>query len=237
MSQVAKNLENRYNAPVAAGTVWNPVHHVSGFTFPMMPVVVSAPETEIRLFRWGLIPSWTPSPEEAGKIRSMTLNARSESVFEKPSFRKPILTRRCLVPADGFYEWQEVNGKRIPWYIRLRNQKIFSFAGLWETWEESPGQTVYTYSILTTGANARMAEIHNTKKRMPLILPPGEERRWMDQSISPDAIRKLMAPYPAEEMETWTIGKLITTRGAYTNTPDVKRPYSWEPQAPPPTLF
>ena len=228
MSQVAKNLENRYNAPVAAATVWNPVHHASGFTFPLMPVVLAAPNPEIRLFRWGLIPSWTSSPEEAGKIRAMTLNARSESAFEKPSYRKSILSRRCLVPADGFYEWQEVNGKRIPWYIRLRNQEIFSFAGLWDSWEESPGQTVFTYSILTTDANPRMAEIHNTKKRMPLILPPGEEGRWMDPSLSADEIRNIMSPYPAEEMETWTIGKLITTRGANTNSPEVKKPYLWE---------
>ncbi len=237
MSQVAKNLENRYNAPVTGGIRFEPVHHVSGFTFPLMPVVLSAPAPEIRLFRWGLIPSWTSGTEQAGKIRSMTLNARSESAFEKPSFRKPILSRRCLVPADGFFEWQEKDNRKIPWFIRVKNQELFSFAGLWDAWEDSPGQTVYTYSILTTEANPMMAEIHNTKKRMPLILSPEDESRWIDRNTAAEEIRKLMMPFPMEEMESWTIGRLITTRGANTNTPEVKRHCPAEPSLPPSTLF
>ena len=237
MSQVAQNLENRYNAPYRGAGDYQPVHHVSGFSFPLMPVVTMAPEPEIRLFLWGLIPSWTQTSEQAGQMRSMTLNARSESVFEKPSFRKSILSRRCLVPADGFFEWQAVGNKRIPWFIRSKEQEIFSFGGIWDLWEGESGKPLFTYSVLTTDANPMMAEIHNTKRRMPLILTSDTENKWLDQKAGPDEIRSLMTPYPEEKLESWTIGKLITTRGADTNTPEVKKPYFWDEPAAPSALF
>jgi putative SOS response-associated peptidase YedK len=227
MSQVAQNLENRYNAPFTKGFTFEPVHHASGFSFPMMPVVTADPEPEIRLVQWGLVPSWTQNAEQAGEMRAMTLNARSETVFEKPSFRKSIQSRRCLVPADGFFEWQAVGNKRIPWYIRSKDQEIFSFGGIWDKWKNEEGETLVTFSILTTDANPMMAEIHNTKRRMPLILPASSEAKWLDQSVSGDDILKLMVPFPEENLESWTISKLITTRGANTNTPEVKTPFSW----------
>jgi putative SOS response-associated peptidase YedK len=227
MSQVAKNLENRYNAPFTKGSNFQPVHHVSGFTFPLMPVVTNAPEPEIRMFQWGLVPSWTQNEEQAGQMRAMTLNARSETVFEKLSFRKSIQSRRCLVPADGFFEWQAVGNKRIPWFIRANEQEIFSFGGIWDHWNNGKGESIYTFSILTTDANPMMAEIHNTKRRMPLILPASSEAKWLDPSVSGDDLLKLMVSYPEEKLESWTISKLITTRGANTNIPEVKTPFIW----------
>jgi putative SOS response-associated peptidase YedK len=227
MSQVAQNLENRYNAPFTKGFTFQPVHHVSGFTFPLMPVVTAVPEHEIELCHWGLVPSWTQNEEQAGQMRAMTLNARSETVFEKPSFRKSIQSRRCLIPADGFFEWQTVGNKRIPWYIRSNEQEIFSFGGIWDHWKNEVGKSLNTFSILTTDANPMMAEIHNTKRRMPLIIPVSSEAIWLDPSISGNDILKLMVPYPEEKLESWTISKLITTRGAKTNTPEVKAPFSW----------
>ena len=237
MSQVAQNLENRYNAPFTKGSNFQPVHHVSGFSFPLMPVVTNAPEPEIRLYHWGLVPSWTQNEEQAGQMRAMTLNARSETVFEKPSFRKSILSRRCLVPADGFFEWQAVGNKRIPWYIRTKEQEIFSFGGIWDHWNNGKGESIYTFSILTTDANPMMAEIHNTKRRMPLILPASSETKWLDPSVSGDDILKLMIPYPEEKLESWTISRLITTRGANTNTPEVKKPFLWDKPATSSGLF
>jgi putative SOS response-associated peptidase YedK len=237
MSQVAQNLENRYNAPFPDASVYMPTHHVSGFTFPPMPVVTAAPDHEIRLFRWGLVPSWTSDPEQADKIRSMTLNARSDTIFEKPSFRKPIQSRRCLVPADGFFEWQLVGNQRIPWFIRCRDTEIFSFGGIWDKWESGNGEPWFTFSILTTDANPLMAEIHNTKKRMPLILSAEDEAKWLDISATPAEIKAIMTPFPDSALESWTISRLITTRGANTNTPEVKKPFSRDLPEPPGAIF
>jgi putative SOS response-associated peptidase YedK len=237
MSQVAQNLENRYNAPFTKGSDFQSVHHVSGFSFPLMPVVTNVSEPEIRLYHWGLIPSWTQNAEQAGQMRAMTLNARSETVFEKPSFRKSVQSRRCLVPADGFFEWQAVGSKRIPWFIRVKEQETFSFGGIWDQWKNEEGEVLFTFSVLTTDANPMMAEIHNTKRRMPLILPPQAESRWLDHSVSPENIMQLMVPFPEERLESWTISKLITTRGANTNTPEVKTPFSWGEAATPSGLF
>jgi putative SOS response-associated peptidase YedK len=224
MSQVAQNLENRYNAPFAGGASYTPRHHVNGFNFPMMPVVTTAPETEIRLFRWGLVPSWVRDEEQSASMRSLTLNARSESVFEKPSFRKPILSGRCLVPSDGFYEWQTVGTKKVPWFITLPGDKIFSFGGIWDVWKLPGKDPLFTYSILTTDANPLMAEIHNSKKRMPLILPAESEVKWLDHRLTRDQIADMMLPYPETGMKAWTISNLITAGGANTNTPDIKKP-------------
>lgn len=227
MSQVARNLENRYHATVPAGIVFEPQHHVNGFMFPLMPVLASFPKPQLHFFRWGLIPSWTHGRDQAEKMRAMTLNARSESAFEKPSFRKAMVSQRCLIPADGFYEWQESGTRKIPWFIRLKNTDIFSFGGIWEKWLDENSEPVFTFSILTTEANSMMAEIHNTKKRMPLILLPEDEALWLDHSVSREELQKKMVPYPESGMEGWTISRLITARGTDTNTPEVKRPFAW----------
>ena len=229
MSQVAQNLENRYNAPFAGAASYTPRHHVNGFSFPMMPVVLENHGRELRLLQWGLVPAWTRDREQAGEIRTMTLNARSESAFEKPSFRKAIASQRCLVPSDGFFEWQSVTNRKIPWFITLKEEKLFSFGGIWETWEYPGEEPLHTFSILTTDANPLMAGIHNSKKRMPLILPPGNEERWLDQTLSREAVTALMTPFPEEAMKAWTISTLITARGADTNTPEVKKPYPYAP--------
>ena len=227
MSQVAQNLENRYNAPFASGAGFEPVHHANGFNFPTMPVVTAHPDPALQLFTWGLIPRWTSDRTQADKIRTMTLNARSESIFEKPSFRGSVRFHRCLVPADGFFEWQTVGEKKIPWFIRLKEQEIFSFGGLWEKWNSPEGGTVVTFSIVTTDANPMMAEIHNSKKRMPLIIHPDDEKNWLNGSLTSDQVKELMVPYPESEMTAWTISKMITARGVNTNTPEVKKPFSW----------
>jgi putative SOS response-associated peptidase YedK len=227
MSQVAQNLENRYNAPFAQGAGFEPQHHANGFNFPAMPVVIANPVTAIELFTWGLIPAWTSDFTQADKMRAMTLNARSETAFEKPSFRKSIATHRCLVPADGFFEWQTIGEKKIPWFIKTKDREIFSFGGIWEKWNSPDGDSLFTFSILTTDANVLMADIHNSKKRMPLILRPDDEKSWLDSSLSGEAVQQLMVPFPESEMTAWTISRMITARGVNTNSPEVKKPFSW----------
>jgi putative SOS response-associated peptidase YedK len=206
------------------GTKIDPVHFVNGFTFPEMPVIPSGTVRSIRRFRWGLVPAWTRDEEQADLIRSNTLNARSESVFEKPSFRKPILSGRCLVPADGFFEWQHEGTRKIPWFIRIKGAGIFSFGGIWDQWTNPDGTIRYTFSILTTEANPMMAGIHNSKKRMPLILPEESEEKWLDLTLPAWKIREFLVPLPENQMEAWTISNLISDKNADRNREEIKEP-------------
>ncbi len=111
-----------------------------------------------------------------------TFNARSETVSSKPAFRECFSSRRCLVPVRGFFEWQHVGGRKIPWYITLRDEEIFSLAGIWDSWTMQGGMTLETFSVVTTRANELMEEIHNTKKRMPVILPSSAEKIWLREA-------------------------------------------------------
>jgi putative SOS response-associated peptidase YedK len=171
-----KKLEREF--PDLTGTLhdpaeWdnNPFH--SAFTFRKGPVIIRGEGNELHYFNWGLIPMWTKSLEDAKKIRTQTLNARSETVFEKPSFRASISKKRCLIPASGFYDWRDYNSKKYPYYIYLKDRELFSFAGIYESWtDRETGELINTYSMLTVDANPMMAKIHNTKERMPVILAP-----------------------------------------------------------------
>jgi putative SOS response-associated peptidase YedK len=154
---------------------------VNGFEFPVRPVIR---KHDILDMKWGLVPHWSKDPGMA----KYNLNARSETVFDKPSFREAIVKRRCLVPANGYVEWQHIGKEKKPWIISLKNSDDFCFAGIWESWINPMDRSVLeSYTILTTAANPLMARIHNTKQRMPVILPTEEmEQEWLfvNQSVS-----------------------------------------------------
>lgn len=169
--------------------------HANGFSHPKMPVITSISAGKFEFFNWGLVPSWIKDNKSAIQIRKSTLNAKSETIFEKPSFSKAIKTQRCLIPSTGFFEWQDVNGKKVPYFISLKDSDDFCFAGIWDSWnDQNTGETLNTFSILTTIANPLMAEIHNTKKRMPVILTPETEKAWLNPSLSNIQINELTAP-------------------------------------------
>lgn len=148
------------------------------FTFPRTPVIAHARPDVIQGFTWGLIPPWARDLS----IRKSTLNARIETLDQKPSF-KLVLAQRCLVLADGFYEWKwlDLKGKvKQKYLLTLPESEGFAFAGLWNAWrDKSTGEMLHTYTIITTGANKLMREIHNTKQRMPVILSPHAEKSWL----------------------------------------------------------
>lgn len=146
-------------------------------------------------FRWGLIPSWAKDAREAAR----RINARSETVADKPSFRSAFRSRRCLIPADGFYEWKSIPGqkKKQPCWIGVRDQPLVAFAGLWEQWQPPEGDPLTTCTILTTAANSAVASLHD---RMPVILPPETFDRWLHPHTPRDELLSLLLPYPAEEM-------------------------------------
>lgn len=174
---------------------------------PTQPVVVipNDGQNQMHLFRWGLIPSWAKDIS----IGSRLINARGETIHEKPSFRTAYRRRRCLIVADGFYEWKkEADGKtKTPWYIYLKNRQPFAFAGLWEVWHGPDGSVLPTATIITTTPNDFMASLHN---RMPVILPPDTWADW----LTPAEIRapenlELLQPLPSDAMDAHPVSRAV----------------------------
>lgn len=183
---------------------FRPRYHVSAFAHEEYPIITTDPE--IQLFRWGLIPFWTDSLEDAVTIRNRTANARAETVFTKPSFREPIRRRRCLVPASGFFDWRHERQGKVPYYITVPNTPVLAFAGIYDRWHNREmDEWVCTYSIITTQANPLMRYIHNTNFRMPVILHPEDEQRWLDPDLTQQQIADLLRPYPSEAMASSAI--------------------------------
>lgn len=152
-------------------------------------------------FRWGLVPSWAKDLS----IGSRMINARSETAHEKPSFRSAFKRRRCLIPADGFYEWKKEEGGKQPFHIRMEDGEPFAFAGLWETWDGGEGE-VRTCAILTTEANEMMKPIHH---RMPVILPPDLYEAWLGDEAEKEELIAMMEPYPSDDMEAYPVSRFV----------------------------
>jgi putative SOS response-associated peptidase YedK len=161
-------------------------------------------ERELTVMRWGLVPFWSKD----GKASFSTINAKSETVATSPAFREAWKTRRWLVPADFLYEWQKIDEKtKQPYAIGLKNDEMFAFAGLWETWKDkTTGQKLRTYTILTTDSNELMEPIHN---RMPVILHRQDYERWLAPADPSQLPVDLLRPYPAEEMKAWKVGRAV----------------------------
>ncbi len=158
-------------------------------------------------FVWGLIPSWAKDPA----IGSRLINARSETLSEKPAFRGGFKYKRCLILADGFFEWKSQPGTKtkVPHFIRLKDHKPFAFAGLWDEWHAPDGSTVRSCTIITTSPNKLMAGIHN---RMPVILKSADYAEWLDAAPrTADSLNHLLAPYPAELMEAFPVSTLVNS--------------------------
>ena len=206
---------------------WEPVFHSSGFLFSEMPVLTTEKPGTVQLYHWGLIPHWVKSLGDADKIRTQTLNARGESIFEKPAFRS-YTNNRCIVLADGFYEWMEYKKKKYPHYVHFDGFDVFGFAGLYAHWtDKETGEILHTFTIITTDANGLMAKIHNTKQRMPVILPKEQWQAWLNPSLPKEQMEEMLAPCPDNHMKAYPISKLITTRGADTNVPQIKEPFHY----------
>jgi putative SOS response-associated peptidase YedK len=149
--------------------------------------------------RWGLVPSWAKDP----KIGARMINARSETVAEKPSFRSAVTARRCLIPADGFYEWVKTGDAKQPHYIHFADGRAFAFAGLWERWHKGGDEPLDTCTIITTTPNDLVAGLHD---RMPVILQPEFFTEWLEtEPLALDRLQDLLAPHPAGDMEAYAV--------------------------------
>ncbi len=176
---------------------------------PTQPIAVIPNDRQNKLdfFVWGLIPSWAKDPSMGSRL----INARAETLAEKPSFRTAYKRRRCLVLADGFYEWTTVPGQKakVPHYIQLESKEPFAFAGLWETWNAPDGSIVKSATIITTEPNKMMAKLHN---RMPVILPPNVYEAWLNtEEKKAEELNPLLKPYPAEEMMHYPVSRSVNS--------------------------
>ena len=173
----------------------------------MMPVIVRRERNEAVMMEWGLVPHWV----KEGKAARHLINARAETLAERPSFRGLLKSRRCLVPASGFYEWTKDGGKKTPFYIRLRDEPVFAFAGLYDVWHTPLGEGYATYTIITTGPNDLVSPIHN---RMPAILRREDEDQWVSgESLSAADLTGILAPHPAGGMEAYPVLPLVNNPG------------------------
>jgi putative SOS response-associated peptidase YedK len=194
----AQTLENRFNL-LPIGDLPINSDRFNGFTNPLTPIITNTQKNNIQLYSWGLIPSWAKDES----FRKNTLNARIESLEEKPSYRNYI-KNRCLIVVDGFYEWKWLDpaGKdKLQYLITLPNEELFAFAGIYSSWTNKlTGEVINTYSMVTTEANELMAEVHNTKKRMPVILTKENEQDWLNPNVDYKLFSKCEIDLKAEPM-------------------------------------
>lgn len=166
--------------------------------------------------RWGLVPHWAKDLS----IGSRMINARCETVHEKPAFRHAIRARRCIIPASGFFEWATTPAGKIPHYITMRDGSPLAFAGIWDTWKAPDGAAMESCSIITTTANSILANLHD---RMPVILHPTEFDLWLDRSMNNhEKLKRLYQPYPAELLQEWEVSKVVNN--ASNETPETIKP-------------
>jgi putative SOS response-associated peptidase YedK len=181
-------------------------HTWNGAPTNRLPVIVETEdgEHEARSMQWGLVPRWAKRDD---KKSIAPINARAETLSEKPMFRNLIKKRRCLVPANGFYEWKNLGDRKQPYYIHLPDEPLFAFAGLYDEFEDEDGEILGSYTIITTPPNELMEELHN---RMPAILHRDDEEEWLDPEVTDTAqVSRLLGPYPAEEMEAAPISRKV----------------------------
>lgn len=224
LEQKAEKLQARYRhmlppTPLHA-VISDPLplyFFVSGFSHPALPVISSE---GIRLFHWGLIPFWVKDAAQAATMRSKTLNAVGETVFEKASYKYSIRKHRCLLPVSGFFEWREFQGRKYPYFIHSRESGLFSLGCIHATWtDKGSGEIHRTFSILTTPANPLMAAIHNKKQRMPLVIPAWKEAAWLDTGLGATALRKLIQPADDKALTAHTVSRELNYVRAERNTP------------------
>jgi len=189
---------------------YSPRYNIAPMQQSPIVAVMGAKET-LSFMRWGLVPSWAKDEKMAARM----INARSETVAEKPSFRKPFKTQRCLVPATGYYEWKELPESRpmkkvkVPMYFTINDSEPFSFAGLWDRWKRFDGKEVISFTIITTEPNELSAPIHN---RMPVILKPEDEDSWLDPANQEnEKLVSMLRPYEGDDLNVFPVSKYVNS--------------------------
>jgi putative SOS response-associated peptidase YedK len=168
----------------------------------VLAVIHDAGQARAGWMRWGLVPGWATEPA----IGSRMINARSETIDEKSAFREAFERRRCLIIADGFYEWQRIGNIKIPMRIHLNGDRLFAFAGLWERWSRHGSEPLVTCAILTTSPAASIASIHD---RMPVMLRGSDQDRWLDRDADPESLKSMLVPYADDDLDAYSVSPLV----------------------------
>jgi len=196
LTKTEKELEKRFGATFYQEDIerYNPLPSYNIAPTHIHPVITHDDQKHFHCFRWGLVPFWAKDESIGHKM----INARVETLAEKPAFRQAFRERRCLVPFDGFYEWMQIpGGGKVPYRITIGENEIFCIAGLWESWKPPVGPELHTFTLITVPPNPLVSRIHD---RMPAVLLPEDERLWLDENLTPDALFDLLRPYPTERM-------------------------------------
>jgi len=204
LTKTEKEIEERFNATFYSDELerYNPLPNYNAAPSHMMPIINNQDPDRIQLYRWGLIPFWAKDE----KIGYRMINARVETLMEKSAFKNAVKHRRCLVPMDGFYEWKKEGNTKTPYRIILPETPIFTAAGLWESWKDSKGKEIFSFTVITQKPNTLMSTIHD---RMPAILSPEQERLWIDNELSAADAISLIEPYPSELMSAYKVSARI----------------------------
>lgn len=198
-----EELMERYGASLVIEPFHEPRYNIA--PTQMIPAVINDGErNRLGQLKWGLTPSWAKDESMASKM----INARSDTLLERPSFKKLVFRKRCLIPADSFYEWKTVNGKKQPIRFTLKDGGVFSMAGLYDTWRcQESGREIHTCTIITTSPNALIKEVHD---RMPVILRKEDERKWLDRNNADvGQLLSLLVPYSEEEMRGYPVSPIV----------------------------
>lgn len=221
LHQKAENIAKRYGVADGSANIRENFNVAPG---QLMPVITEDDngKRELQIMKWGFMPVWAKDPNMGYKL----INARDDGIFEKPMWRSVILKKRCIIPADGFYEWKKTTiGKKVqkqPFYIHPKQIELFSFAGVWETWKDVEGIEHKTYSIITTEPNKEMASVHT---RMPVILHPEDEASWLESAkVTRSDIEPLLRPFEDNGLELYEVSSDVNT--TKNNTQELVYPLS-----------
>lgn len=197
-----RELQKRFRAEIAVPDL---TRRYNIAATQILPVVINQDAPLVMLMRWGLIPAWARDD----RIGSRTINARVETVAEKPSYRQALRFQRAIIPASFFYAWRETDQGKVPYYLFARDETIMGFAGLYAVWKSPTGAVVHSYTIITVPPNAYMEPIAD---RIPAILRREDERRWLDPDLTdPGRLLPMLRPYPTEQMDGYTIGRDVNS--------------------------
>jgi Uncharacterized conserved protein len=218
--------EKLFGATFRRGDDWSPLYFTSGFEHPKLPIIAAEKRDEFQLMSWGLVPNFTKDKEQAAKICNQTLNAKAETLLQKPSYKNLTKKQRCIIPITGFFEWQQEGRKKTPFYIFSKANFVIPLAGIYDQWTNPENGKVHqSFSIITTEANKLMAKIHNVKHRMPALLSIEDTEEWLDNSTQEKNALALLKPADERILEAHQINPELLTNGKNRNIPEIIKPY------------
>jgi len=223
-----KTLIRRFSARPPTSLSLPRYYYISAFSFPKIPVIANNEPELIQAFRWGLVPYWVRDGKKAREIRKKTINARFETLHQRPAFKRAFQEQRCLIIVDGFFEFREVGGRKVPYFLRLKSGEPFALGGLWDTWRDpATGLDESTFSIVTVPANDMLSMIHNTKKRMPMILAREKEKAWLARPLEKGEVADMEKRFNQRILEAYPVSRQITSKGVDSSRPELLHPHDY----------